>query len=78
VPTAQGYSGVSLLTKCDEVFSNPKGLVFWKVESSALAIQLKAEKELFPRNKGKISHFLFHKTSTRAIRLRGRRGVPSG
>jgi len=60
--TAQLYAGVSLptaqLTKCDGLFSNPKGLVFWNGESSACAIQLKAEEE--PRKKGKLSHFFYH------------------
>jgi len=38
--TPEVYPGVSLLTKCGGVFSNPKGLVFWNSrESSARAIQ---------------------------------------
>jgi len=52
--TVQVYGRVSLLTalltKCDGVFSNPKGLVFWNGdESSACAIQSKAEEEPLPR-----------------------------
>jgi len=51
---AQVYAGVSLLTgqltKCDGVFSNPKGLLFWNGgDSSACAIQSKAEGEPLPR-----------------------------
>jgi len=50
------------------VFSNLKGLVFWNGgESSARAIQVKAEEEPHPR---KTSKFLFQKTSTRAIQLK--------
>jgi len=63
--TAQVYAGVSLLTKCDGVFSNPKGLVFWNGgESSAHAIQSKVEGEPLPR---KTSQFFFQKTPTRAF-----------
>jgi len=44
--TAQVYAGVALLTKCDGVFSNPKGLVFWNGGvSSVRAIQSKAGEE---------------------------------
>jgi len=50
--TAQVYPGVSLLTaqltKCDGIFSDPKGLVLWKGESSARAIQSKAKEKLSP------------------------------
>jgi len=53
--TPRVYAGVSLLTaqltKCDGVFANPKGLVFWNGESSARAIQSKAEEE--PKKRGK-------------------------
>jgi len=48
--TALVYAGVSRLSKCDGVFSNSKGLVFWNGESSARAIQSTAEEE--PRKKG--------------------------
>jgi len=59
--TAQVYAGVSLLTaqltKCDGVFSNPKGLVFWNGgESSARAIQSKPEEE----RKGENVPFFYH------------------
>jgi len=48
--------------------SNPKGLIFWKGESSARATQSKAEEELFPiKIKEKMPHFFFHKTSTLAL-----------
>jgi len=64
-------SGVSLfaaqLTKCDGVFSDPKGLVFLKGKSSALPIQSKAEGELVARKKEIFSHFFLHKTSRLVI-----------
>jgi len=41
--------------------------LFWMGESSAYAINLKAEQELFPKKKEKLSHFFFHKTSKRAV-----------
>jgi len=68
--TAQVFPGVSLLTaqltKCDGVFSNQKGLLFWNGgEYSAGAIQSKAEGQPLPR---KTPQFFFQKTTTRSIR----------
>jgi len=84
--TAQVYAGVSLLTaqltKCEGVFSNPKGQVFWKSgESSACAIHSKVEVE--PRKKmGEelFFHWLFYFIFTRhpwnmwLVNLSGRDG----
>jgi len=73
-PQLRVYAGVLLLTaqltKVDfnyHVMENfPKSLVFWKGESSALAILLKAEGEPLPR---KITYkFFFHRTPARAVR----------
>jgi len=47
------------LLLCDGVFSHSKGTVYWKGESSAPAIHLKAVEELFPRKKEKMPHFSF-------------------
>jgi len=73
--TAQVYAGAPLLkaklTKYDEVFSNPKGLAFWNGgESSARAIQSKAEEE--PRKRRKCPIF-YLETSTRAPGRRQKR-----
>jgi len=46
----------------------PKGLVFWKGESSALAIQLKAEGEPLQRKNN--PQYFSQRTPTRAIWLK--------
>jgi len=63
--TSQVYAGVSLLTKCDGVFSDPKGPAVWNGgESSARAVQSKAEGEPLLR---KTPPFFFQRPPTRAI-----------
>jgi len=63
--TTQASLLTAQLTKCDGLFPYPKGLVFWNGESSVNAILSKAEEE--PIKKEKMSHFIYHKTSTRAL-----------
>jgi len=62
------------LTKCDGVFSNPKGLVFWNGESSACAIQSNAEEG--PRKMRNYPIFSFTKPQNTCFPVQGGRETP--